>query len=278
MARRSPAQADAVPPRVSAYGWYALLVLVLVYVINFIDRQIISILAQDIKHDLHLAGRPDRLPLRHRLRRLLRLVRNPARAARGQLVSRPADRDRPRPVVDDDRACRASPARSRCSPSARIGVGIGEASASPAAYSMISDYFPKEKRATALSIYSAGLYIGGGAQPAGRRARQQPLERGLAARGGRAARPGRLAGRLPRGRHTGPAARFVGADPARAAARRVGRACRSRWCGPTPGAISAASWSRSCRRSPCSARRGSPGRAARQPRRACRRSRRSRPA
>ena len=45
---------------------------------------------------------------------------------------------------------------------ARIGVGIGEASASPAAYSMISDYFPKEKRATALSIYSSGLYIGGG--------------------------------------------------------------------------------------------------------------------
>ena len=38
---------------------------------------------------------------------------------------------------------------------ARIGVGIGEASASPAAYSMISDYFPKEKRATALSIYSS---------------------------------------------------------------------------------------------------------------------------
>jgi MFS family permease len=45
--------------------------------------------------------------------------------------------------------------------SARIGVGIGEASASPAAYSMISDWFPKERRATALSIYSSGLYIGG---------------------------------------------------------------------------------------------------------------------
>src|ERR1044072_6889926 len=39
---------------------------------------------------------------------------------------------------------------------------MGEGSPSPAAYSMISDYFPKEKRATALSIYSAGLYVGGG--------------------------------------------------------------------------------------------------------------------
>jgi MFS family permease len=39
---------------------------------------------------------------------------------------------------------------------------IGEATASPCAYSLISDYFPKEKRATALAIYSSGLYIGGG--------------------------------------------------------------------------------------------------------------------
>ena len=45
---------------------------------------------------------------------------------------------------------------------ARVGVGIGEASASPSAFSMLSDWFPKERRATALAIYSAGLYIGGG--------------------------------------------------------------------------------------------------------------------
>ncbi|MGB7404776.1 MAG: MFS transporter, partial [Pacificimonas sp.] len=38
----------------------------------------------------------------------------------------------------------------------------GEATASPCAFSMISDYFPKENRATALAIYSGGLYIGGG--------------------------------------------------------------------------------------------------------------------
>ena len=43
---------------------------------------------------------------------------------------------------------------------ARIGVGIGEAGGSPPAHSMISDYYPKEQRATALSIYSMGIYIG----------------------------------------------------------------------------------------------------------------------
>jgi len=45
---------------------------------------------------------------------------------------------------------------------ARIGVGVGEATASPSAYSLISDWFPKKMRATALAIYSSGLYIGGG--------------------------------------------------------------------------------------------------------------------
>ena len=43
---------------------------------------------------------------------------------------------------------------------ARIGVGIGEAGGSPPAHAMISDYFPPAKRATALSFYSTGIYIG----------------------------------------------------------------------------------------------------------------------
>jgi MFS family permease len=45
---------------------------------------------------------------------------------------------------------------------ARFGVGIGEASASPAAYSLLSDYFPRARRATALAIYSSGIYLGSG--------------------------------------------------------------------------------------------------------------------
>jgi len=45
---------------------------------------------------------------------------------------------------------------------ARVGVGIGEASASPAAYSLLSDWFPPHQRTTVLAIYSSGIYIGAG--------------------------------------------------------------------------------------------------------------------
>lgn len=45
---------------------------------------------------------------------------------------------------------------------ARIGVGVGEAALSPAAYSMIADYFPKEKLGRAIGIYVIGLYLGAG--------------------------------------------------------------------------------------------------------------------
>src|SRR5690349_19812725 len=45
---------------------------------------------------------------------------------------------------------------------ARIGVGVGEATASPSAYCLISAWFPARLRATALAIYSSRLYFGGG--------------------------------------------------------------------------------------------------------------------
>ncbi|HEY0445919.1 MAG TPA: MFS transporter [Allosphingosinicella sp.] len=148
------------PIRVGAYAWYALFVLVLVYVINFIDRQILSILAEDIKRDLGLDDAQ------------IGFLYGTAFAVFYALFGIPLGRladswYRGRLMAMGLALWSSMTALSGFANSfgmlavARIGVGIGEASASPAAYSMISDSFPKEKRATALSIYSSGLYIGG---------------------------------------------------------------------------------------------------------------------
>ncbi len=162
MATQDSGGSAAQPPiRVSTYGWYALFVLVLVYVINFVDRQIISILAQDIKHDLKLDDAQ------------IGFLYGTAFAVFYALFGIPLGRladswYRGRLIAIGLTLWSSMTALSGFATSfgmlaaARIGVGIGEASASPAAYSMISDYFPKEKRGTALSIYSAGLYVGGG--------------------------------------------------------------------------------------------------------------------
>jgi MFS family permease len=159
MAASAPGEAR--PIRVSAYGWYALGVLVLVYVVNFVDRQIVSILAQDIKRDLHLTDAQIGFLYGTAFAVFYALFGIPlGRLAdswyRGRLIAIGLT------LWSGMTALSGFAGSFAVLASARVGVGIGEASASPAAYSMISDYFPKERRATALSVYSAGLYIGGG--------------------------------------------------------------------------------------------------------------------
>src|SRR3954447_3071447 len=152
---------EAPPPvRVGRYGWYALFVLVLVYAVNFIDRQIISILAQDIKADLHVGDDQIGFLYGTAFAVFYALFGIPlGRLAdswyRGRLIALGLG------LWSTMTALSAFAGSFGMLAIARIGVGVGEASASPAAYSMISDHFPRQKRATALSIYSAGLYIGG---------------------------------------------------------------------------------------------------------------------
>ena len=147
--------------KTSPYAWYVLSILFVVYVLNFVDRQVISILAEDIKRDLNLKDED------------LGFLYGTAFGVFYSLFGIPLGR-----LADNWRRVRlmtlglalwsTMTALSGLSKTgghlaaARIGVGIGEATASPSAYSLISDYFPKRLRATALAIYSAGLYVGGG--------------------------------------------------------------------------------------------------------------------
>ena len=161
MSEETTAAPDRSEAPASAYSWYVLGVLVVVYILNFIDRQILAILAVDIKRDLGLSDGD------------LGFLGGAAFAVFyalfGVPLGRLADRwNRVRLLTIGLLLWSTATALSGLARNfltlslARMGVGVGEATASPTAYSLISDYFPSRQRATALAIYSSGLYIGGG--------------------------------------------------------------------------------------------------------------------
>ncbi len=144
-----------------SYAKYVLGVLVIVYMFNFIDRQILSILAEDIKRDLKIDD--------SQLGFLYGTAFAIFYALFGIPLGRLADNwSRTRLMAIGLALWSGMTALSGFASNfvqlsaARVGVGIGEATLSPSAYSLLSDYFPKAKRATALAVYSSGLYIGGG--------------------------------------------------------------------------------------------------------------------
>lgn len=145
----------------SGYAKYVLVVLTLVYVFNFVDRQIISILAEDIKADLNVTDAD--------LGILYGTVFAVFYALFGIPLGRLADVWMRKSMISIGLAfwsvmtALSGTARSfGALLGYRIGVGVGEASASPAAFSMLADYFNPKQRATVMAIYSSGVYIGGG--------------------------------------------------------------------------------------------------------------------
>jgi MFS family permease len=135
--------------------------LLLVYTLNFLDRQILNILAEPIKADLGLSDTQ------------LGLLAGPAFALFYAVLGIPIARYADRGGVNRVRLISASLAiwsgmTVLCGFAqnfwqmalARIGVGVGEAGCTPAAHSLISDAVPPERRASAISFYGMGVPIG----------------------------------------------------------------------------------------------------------------------
>ena len=144
------------------YRWYVLALLMLIYAMNFIDRQIITILAPYLKADLGLSDAQIGLLYGTAFAMFYALFGIPlAKLADGW--------SRVKTLSVGLTFWSLMTTLSGFSSNfaqlglARLGVGVGEASASPAAVSLLSDYFPKRNRATIFALYTTGMYIGLGA-------------------------------------------------------------------------------------------------------------------
>lgn len=149
--------AEAGRRRVTVTLW----ILLIVYIFNFIDRQIVNILAEPIARDLGLSDTQIGL--------LTGIAFALFYTVLGIPIARYADRpktNRPRLIALALAVWSGMTALCGLAQNfthlllARIGVGVGEAGCTPAAHSLISDLVPKEKRASALGFYALGIPIG----------------------------------------------------------------------------------------------------------------------
>ena len=143
------------------YAWYVIAVLLVAYTFSFVDRQIMSLLVGPVRSDLNISD--TQFSLLHGLAFGLFYT------LMGLPLGRVADRGSRRMIMALGIAA-WSVMTAVCGLArnfwqlflARIGVGIGEAALSPAAYSLIADYFPPSKLGRAIGTYSMGVYLGAG--------------------------------------------------------------------------------------------------------------------
>lgn len=138
---------------------YALVILAIVYMFNFIDRQILAILLPAIREEFHVSDA------------WLGFLTGPAFAMfyiiLGIPIARYADRHNRRNLIafavalwSGMTALSGFVTNFVQLALARVGVGIGEAGCSPPAHSMIADYYPPEQRSTAMGVYTVGISAG----------------------------------------------------------------------------------------------------------------------
>ena len=143
----------------SGYRNYAMGLLLLIYVMNFVDRQVVNILAEPIKRELGL--------LDWQVGAMSGLAFALFYTVLGLPIARAAERGH-RPFIISGALALWSLFTALCGFAqtfpqlllARISVGVGEAGCTPPAHSLIVDYVPKEKRASALAFYAMGTPLG----------------------------------------------------------------------------------------------------------------------
>ena len=145
--------------RATPYAYYALFLLILANLFNYLDRQIVSILAPAIQAELHLTDA--------QLGFLLGTAFSVLYGVLGIPMGRIADAlSRTRLMAFGLALWSAMTAVAGGATSfvglgvARIGVGVGEATASPVAHSLLCDYFPARNRAAVLGTYLASVHLG----------------------------------------------------------------------------------------------------------------------
>ncbi len=142
-------------------AWYALIVLMLCYTLSYVDRQILAFLVEPLKSEFAVGDTK------------IGLLQGIYFAIFYTFVGLPmgwlADRYNRRNIVAAGvlfwsiMTVASGAARSfLLLVLARMGVGVGESTTNPCAFSMISDLFPKEKLSTAFSVYMMGIQLGSG--------------------------------------------------------------------------------------------------------------------
>ncbi|HEX6224677.1 MAG TPA: MFS transporter [Chryseolinea sp.] len=143
------------------YAWFVVSLLALANISSFLDRQILALLVGPMKRDMQLTDTEVSL--------LMGLSFALFYTVFGIVIGRFADRANRRNIIMSGIAV-WSLLTALCAGVknytqffiARMGVGVGEATLSPSAYSMIADYFPKRKLAIALSVFTMGIFLGSG--------------------------------------------------------------------------------------------------------------------
>lgn len=145
----------------SLSAWTTVTILMVAYVLSFIDRQILNLLVGPIRRDLVISDTQMSL--------LMGLSFALFYTVCGIPLGRLADTRSRRGLIALG-VLFWSAATAACGMAklywqfliCRVGVGVGEAALSPAAYSLIADSFPPQRRATAMAVYGMGVYLGSG--------------------------------------------------------------------------------------------------------------------